>query len=149
MYHLAQLNIARLRYPLDDPRMAEFAAALGPINAIGESTPGFVWRLQDAEGRSSSYALHPFEPDILVNFTVWESLEALRHFSYQSGHSAYFRRRLEWFIPLEMPSTVLWWIPVGSLPTLLEAKQRLDHLWTHGPSDFAFTFKQPFGPLEP
>src|SRR6266404_5565252 len=33
-YHLAQINIARLVAPLDDPRIAEFVALLEPINAL-------------------------------------------------------------------------------------------------------------------
>jgi Domain of unknown function (DUF3291) len=143
-YHLAQINIARLRFALDDPHMAEFVAALEPINLIAEVTPGFVWRHKADDGRSGSYATHPFEPEILVNFSVWASLEALRHFTYQSGHSAYFRRRQDWFEPLGKPALAMWWIPAGHIPTLEEAKARYDHLLEHGPSEFAFGFKDDF-----
>jgi hypothetical protein len=140
-YHLAQINLARLRFPLDDPRMAEFHAALEPINEIAERTPGFVWRFKSDDGRTATYASHPFSPDILVNFTVWESLEALKHFTYQSGHGAYFRRRSEWFESLGNPPNAMWWIPVGEIPTLEEAKLRYDHLVQHGSSEYAFSFK--------
>jgi Domain of unknown function (DUF3291) len=140
-YHLAQINIARLRFPLDDPRMTEFNAVLEPINEIAERTPGFVWRLKSDDGRSATYAAHAFSPDILVNFTVWETLEALKHFTYQSGHGAYFRRRLEWFEPLGKPPLAMWWIPAGETPTLEEAKSRYDHLVQHGSSEYAFGFK--------
>jgi Domain of unknown function (DUF3291) len=79
-YHLAQINIARLRFALDDPQMAEFVAVLEPINQIAEITPGFVWRLTGDDGRSATYAQHAFDPNIIVNFSVWESLESLKHF---------------------------------------------------------------------
>ena len=143
-YHLAQINIARLRFGLDDPQMAEFVAVLEPINQIAEITPGFVWRQKADDGRSGSYVEHPFAPDILVNFSVWENTDALKHFTYQSGHGSYFRRRLDWFVPLEKPGMAMWWIPAGHTPTLPEAKVRYDHLLEHGPSEYAFGFKDDF-----
>jgi Domain of unknown function (DUF3291) len=146
VYHLAQINIARLLYPLTDPRMTEFVAVLEPINAIAEVTPGFVWRLKDDSGRSATYAEHPFPDDILVNYTIWQNLDALKHFTYQSGHGAYFRRRLEWFIPMDAPSMALWWVPAGEVPSVLEAKARYTHLVQHGPSSHAFTIKDFFAP---
>jgi Domain of unknown function (DUF3291) len=144
VYHLAQLNIARLKHPLTDPRMSEFVAVLEPINAIAEVTPGFVWRLKDDAGRSATYAEHPFPADILVNYTIWENLDSFKHFTYQSGHGAYFRRRLEWFMPMDGPSTVMWWIPAGTTPPLTEAKARYDYLALHGSSQYAFSFKDAF-----
>ena len=35
-YHLAQVNIARMRAPLDDPLMAGFVSRLAEINALSE-----------------------------------------------------------------------------------------------------------------
>ena len=43
--HVAELNIGRLNYPIDDPRMAAFVDNLGRVNALAERMPGFVWRL--------------------------------------------------------------------------------------------------------
>jgi heme-degrading monooxygenase HmoA len=143
-HHLAQINVARLRFPLTDPRMAEFIAVLEPVNKIAEVTPGFIWRLKTDDGLSATYAEHPFTDDVIVNFTVWESVEALKHFTYQSGHGAYFRRRSEWFEPLERPTTAMWWIPAGHTPTLLEAKEHYDHLVQHGSSEYAFRFQDAF-----
>ncbi|MDX2007905.1 MAG: DUF3291 domain-containing protein [Meiothermus sp.] len=145
-HHLAQINLARLAFPLDDPRMEEFVRALEPINQIAELTPGFVWRLKSDDGRSATYAAHAFDPDIIVNYTVWASRESLRHFTYQSGHSAYFRRRLEWFVPLGRPTLAMWWVPAGTVPSLEEAKGRYDYLVEHGPSERAFTLKEDFPP---
>src|SRR6266481_3654734 len=112
--HLAQLNIGRIRYSLDDPRMADFVNNLDRVNAIAEHTPGFVWRLQDDSGNAT--AIHAFDdPRMLLNMSVWE-----------------------WFEPLDRPHFVLWRVPAGHLPDVAEAKGRLEHLWAHGPSDYAF-----------
>lgn len=145
-WHLAQFNIARMRYALDSPEMAEFAAGLDPINALGERSPGFVWRHTDETGSSTSTRIFD-DTELLINFTVWESVDALWDYAYRSGHVEFLRRRREWFGPVEgYPSTVLWWIPAGAIPALDEATKRLEHLRDHGPTAEAFTFRERFGP---
>ena len=143
---LAQLNIARMLEPLESPRMKDFVDGLDHINALAEAAPGFVWRLKSDDGRSATYAAHAFDPDVIVNYTIWENLEALKHFTYQSGHGSYFRRRLEWFEPLGKPTTAMWWVPAGEVPSVEEAKRRYDHLVEHGPSAFAFGFRDEIAP---
>ncbi|NGM16268.1 DUF3291 domain-containing protein [Verrucosispora sp. WMMA2044] len=140
-HHLAQLNIARLRAPIDSPELADFVAQLPEINGLAERSPGYVWRLQDESGDAT--ALRPFGPDIIVNLTVWQSVEALRGFVYRTAHLEPMRRRREWFVPLDRPHLVLWWIPAGVLPTITEAAERLE-LLTAGPSPEAFTFREPY-----
>jgi hypothetical protein len=145
-FHLAQFNQARLRAPLDDPRMAGFVADLPTLNGLADTSPGFVWRLRD-EGTNApdATALRPFGPDLLVNLTVWESVAALREYVYQSPHLESLRRRREWFHPTGAePHQVLWWLPAGELPTLDEARTRLDRLARTGPTPEAFTFRHPF-----
>ena len=119
-YYLAQLNLGLFVAPLDADEMAEFVAALDPINALAESTPGFVWRLKDDQGGSSSFIDVPDMDNPLwaPNMSIWTDLESLRHFMYQSGHASYLRRRTEWFQVPNQPITVLWWIPEGEIPTL-------------------------------
>ncbi|MGW4119290.1 DUF3291 domain-containing protein [Nocardia sp. NPDC004711] len=145
--HLAQLNIGRMVAPEGDPRVAEFFSALDEINAVAESSPGFVWRMVDSESNNAT-SLRPYhgEPDMLVNMSVWESREALFDYVYRSGHMDYVRRRREWFTPLREVFTVLWWVPEGMLPTLTDAMARLDHLRENGPTPYAFTFRQAFEP---
>src|SRR5262245_45626835 len=143
--HVAQLNIGRLVADREDAQVAEFMAALEPINAIAEATPGFVWRLQTDEGNATS--IRPFDDDrILVNMSVWRSIEAVQAFAYGSRHVDYLRRRREWFLRMGAPTMVLWWVPEGHIPTMEEAKARLEHLERHGPTPTAFTFRQPFPP---
>ena len=137
-HHLAQLNVARAKAPVDDPSMAEFMNALDHVNALAEASPGYVWRLQDDAGNAT--AIRPFDdPTILVNLTVWESLETLKAFAYKGEHGDYFRRRAEWF-ESEGRGVVLWWVEAGHLPDTTEALSRLALLRANGPGPLAFTF---------
>src|SRR6266516_4488771 len=111
-FHLAQVNIGRLRAPLDDPIMEGFRSQLDPINALADGSPGFVWRLQTEEG--NAMAIRPFDDDrMAINMSVWESLAALQQFVYRSAHVGPLRDRKQWFESIEGPILVLWWIPVG------------------------------------
>ena len=141
-HHLAQVNVARPLAPLDTPVLADFMAALAPVNARADAAPGFVWRLQTEDGDAT--ALRIGDDRTLVNMSVWESLEALQQFVYQSAHIAPLRDRRQWFEPMEGPILALWWVPAGHIPTVAEAKERLDHLTVHGPTAHAFTFRLPF-----
>ncbi len=140
--HVAQLNIARLRADRDDPMVAEFFAAIDPINVIADVSLGFVWRLQEESG--SATAIRGWDDRLIVNMSVWESIEALEDYVYRSAHVGVMRRRREWFDRLEQRYVTLWWVPVGHIPSTDEAKARLEHLERHGPSEFAFTFRQRF-----
>lgn len=142
-FQLAQLNIALPLEPLDTPLLAEFVAALEPVNAVADASPGFVWRLQTEDGDAT--AVRGFGDDrLIVNMSVWESLEALGDFVFGDAHVAVMRRRREWFHRLRSVYTVLWWVPEGHRPTVAEAERRLELLAAHGPSPEAFTFQRPF-----
>ena len=143
--HLAQVNIARMRGPLDSAVMAEFAARIDEINAVADRSPGFVWRLQDGAG-SATY-VRPYDDDrILFNLSVWETIEALRAFVYRSAHAELFRGRKAWFEALGQPGVTLWWVAAGERPSVEEAKRRLALLERDGPTPDAFTFKAAFPP---
>ena len=144
-YQLAQLNVALMRAPLDDPVMSGFVDQLEYINSVADRTEGFVWRLQTEDGDAT--AIRAFDEErILVNMSVWESLESLHDYVYRSDHLAPLRDRKEWFERFEGPPLVLWWIPAGHVPTVDEGKERLEHLGRHGPTPQAFTFKTWFPP---
>jgi hypothetical protein len=144
-YHLAQLNIGRMLASLDSPVMAEFVRALDEINALAERSPGFVWRLIGEGNDATSIRPYPDER-IIVNMSVWESVETLRAYAYQSAHANFLRRRHEWFETLTLPYLALWWIPAGHTPTVWEAKDRLEHLRARGETAQAFSFKRVFAP---
>lgn len=145
MFHLAQANIARMRFPIDHPAMESFRVQLAPINALADGAPGFVWRLQTAEGDST--AIRAFDdPLILFNMSVWESADALYDYTYKSGHIALLRGRGEWFERSAGPSLVMWWVPAGTLPTIEDAKKKFDQLAVNGPTADAFTFTLQFPP---
>jgi hypothetical protein len=142
-YQLAQINIGRLIAPIDDPRIAEFVAQLEPINALADQAPGFVWRLQSASGNATDIAFND-DPSIMLNMSVWESLEALRDYAYKSDHMKVLRDRAKWFEKMDKPYYCLWWVPAGHLPTVAEARERLEHYQKHGATPFSFWFSQPF-----
>jgi hypothetical protein len=137
-FELAQLNIARLKAPLESPLLADFVANLDRINALAEAADGFRWRLMTEDGNATS--LRPFGDDIAINMSVWRDLEALRSYVYQSAHVEIMKRRREWFDRSAEAYAVLWWVAAGHRPSIPEAVDRLQHLRTHGPSPTAFTF---------
>ena len=142
-FHLAQVNIARALAPMDDPMMSEFAKWLDPINAIADSAPGFVWRLQTDQGNATS--IRVMDDDMMmINLSAWESIETLHDFVYRTQHRDVFARRAEWFERLSESYVALWWIRAGDLPTIADAEQRITHLRTHGPTPHAFTLKTHF-----
>lgn len=144
--HLAQLNVAIPRLPLDDPEMAEFMAALDAVNAVADASPGFVWRLV-AEGSNNATDLRAPVGGVpqMINMSVWDSREALWTYVYRSEHVDFLRRRSEWFERPADPHLVLWWVPAGELPTVDDGLARLDLLRTIGPSEAAFTFRESTG----
>lgn len=142
-HHLAQCNIGRVRAPVDSPLLAGFASALAPINALADHTPGFVWRLETDDGDAT--AIRAFDDDmLLINMSVWESIDSLAEFVYRSAHRDVMRQRARWFEKMADAYMVLWWIPAGTIPTVTDAKVRLDLLRRDGPSPEAFTFRSPF-----
>jgi hypothetical protein len=147
---LAQVNIGRLRAPIDSPELAGFVAALDPVNAVADAARGFIWRLQTEDGNAT--AIQAFEWDaegsagVIMNMSVWESVEALAAFVYSTGHRAVLRRRREWFEQMPQAYTALWWIPRGTIPTVADAEDKVRYLRQHGPSQEAFTLKVHFPP---
>jgi heme-degrading monooxygenase HmoA len=140
-HQLAQINIARLIAPLDDPRIAEFIAQLEPINKLADRSPGFIWRLQSAQGNATDLA-YSDDPFIIANMSVWESIEALKAFTYNSQHSHLFRDRKKWFGKMEVPHYCLWWLPTGHRPTLSEGRTRLECYQRYGSTPEAFWFSE-------
>jgi hypothetical protein len=142
-YHIAQINVARLIAPIDNPKILDFVANLDQINSIAESYKGFVWRLKDDSGNATSMKIFE-DPLIIVNMSVWETIEDLFDYTYSSDHIDVFRRRGEWFEKHESQHLALWWIPSNSTPSAEDGKEKLQYINDHGPTPFAFTFKKRF-----
>lgn len=144
-FHLAQANIGRMRGPIDSPVMAGFVAQLEYINSVADGSPGFVWRLQTDDGDATAVRIFDDET-LLFNMSVWESIDDLNNYVYRSDHRGPLRDRKQWFERFEKPFIVLWWVPAGHIPTVREAEQKFESLWSHGPTSEAFTFKSHFPP---
>jgi hypothetical protein len=143
VFHVAQVNVARMREPLDRPSMQAFVEGLEPINALADASPGFVWRLQTDDGDAT--ALRVFDDDmIIVNMSVWDSVDALQEFVFRSEHAGYLRRRSEWFEKLAEASTALWWVPEGETPTIGDAEAKLESVRARGSTQEAFTLRDAF-----
>jgi hypothetical protein len=145
MFELAQVNIGRLRAPLDDPMVQGFVDALDPINALADAEAGFRWRLQTEEGNATASQAYP-DPLLIVNLSVWADLDSLAAFVDRSAHRDVMVRRRAWFDGSIETYLALWWVPAGHRPTVSEAQERLDHLRRHGPTPTAFTFRRHFPP---
>ncbi len=145
-YQLAQLNLARGKFPIDASEMSGFTDNLDRINLLAEESPGFVWRLQTEDGDATS--IDYFGPDTIVNMSVWEDMESLHNYVYRSEHIKIMRRRKEWFHHFKEAYTVLWWIEKGRIPSLEESEQKIELLRSIGPTADAFTFKKAFPPPE-
>ena len=144
-YELAQVNVARLKAPLDSPQLKDFMEALDPVNAVADTSDGFVWRLQSDSGNATDVAV--FGDDwMIVNMSTWRDTNALTAFMYQGQHRDLLARRREWFERLAEAVTALWWVPAGHRPTVAEAESRLLRLREHGPTAHAFTLRTSFPP---
>lgn len=142
-YHLAQLNVATALAPMDSPVMRDFVDNLERINSLGESSPGFVWRMKDETGSATAIPVYD-DPNIIANLTVWQDVESLKSFLFKTDHAHFLKRKKEWFKPVKQATYVLWWIPAGQIPTLFEAKEKLTYLRAHGETVNAFSFKKLF-----
>lgn len=144
-YHLAQVNISKLLEPIDSPLLADFVAQLDEINALAEQSKGFVWRLKG--DNENATALRVFEDDmIIINMSVWESIDDLKDFAFKTAHAGIMRSRNKWFEKPAEAMLALWWIPENEKPTPQDAKERLASINKNGATSFSFTFKNVFLP---
>lgn len=144
-WQVAQVNVARWAVDPEGEEAADFRAALGPVNAVADAAPGFVWRLKDDSGNATDIEVFD-DPMLLVNLSVWEDVESLLSFVTRGAHLEVMTRRRRWFEALDEAYSALWWIPEGTRPTVEEAEQRLRHLREHGPTPHAFTLRRSFPP---
>jgi hypothetical protein len=144
-YELAQVNIARLKAPLDSPQLKDFVDALDPVNAVADASDGFVWRLQSPSGNATDVPVLG-DDRLIVNMSTWRDTNALTAFMYQGQHRELLARRREFFERVQEAVTVLWWVPAGHRPTVAEAEDRLLHLRAHGPTPYAFNLRTSFPP---
>ncbi|MGW3379900.1 DUF3291 domain-containing protein [Streptomyces albogriseolus] len=144
-YELAQVNIARLKAPLDTPLLKDFVDNLDPVNADADAADGFVWRLQSDDGDATAISVFG-DPWLIINMSVWRDQDALTAFMYRGRHREMLSRRREWFERVEEAMTTLWWVPAGHRPSVAEAENRLLRLRAHGPTPYAFTLRTSFPP---
>lgn len=143
-YNLAEVNIAKMLAPMDDPIMQDFVNNVDRINAIAYKHKGFVWQLENKDEISDVFQ----DNSLIINISVWKTLEDLFDYTYKSGHIEVFKRKKEWFSKMKMMHMAFWYVPEGYKPTFKDAKERLDYLNTHGDTPYAFSFKAKFSKTE-
>jgi hypothetical protein len=143
-YELAQINVARMKgLNINDPIMKEFVDNLNVVNSLAEQSAGFVWRLIDENENATS--LNPYNDEqVIVNISVWASIEDLEHFVYKTFHTDFIKRRKEWFYKYGQAHTAMWWIDKGDYPTIIEATKKLTELESNGPNSAVFNFKKKY-----
>ncbi|WP_438423178.1 DUF3291 domain-containing protein [Aquimarina macrocephali] len=146
--YIAEINIAKMKAPLDSPLLKEFVDFLEPINKLADESPGFVWRLKDDDGSSAANIESPLEDDMmLINMSVWEDLKSLKDYAYGTVHSYFVRDGRKWFERMKSPHMVLWWVDHDHIPTTEEALSKLKHIEEYGPTFDAFNFKKTFNSI--
>jgi len=145
MFEVAQINVGRMNAPLDDPAMVDFVAQLETVNSMADRSEGFVWRLKSEQGDATAFRVFD-DPLVLINMSVWKSIEALYRFVYQGLHLEIIRKKRSWFGEFGAAYMALWWIREGHIPPVEEGKERLDLLQRFGPTPRAFTFGHRFAP---
>jgi hypothetical protein len=149
-HHLAQVNVARMRAAVDDAAMSDFVARVDEMNQLAEQSGGFVWRLRGSEippGELLAFENYstPFDPArFFYNMSVWETVDDLKRYVFNSAHVEMFRGRTRWMDHFDRASLALWWIPAGHRPSVAESAERLRAVEEKGATPFAFTFKSPF-----
>lgn len=146
-HQLAEVNVARLREPLESPSMTGLLRALDDVNWLAERSPGFVWRLRPADGDRLVFG-RLGATEVVVTLSVWEDFESLQKFVYRTAHGLFMQRRGRWFEPIGGFTTALWWATEGAEPTMADGLSRLEHLRAHGPTPYAFSLRRQFGPDE-
>jgi len=144
-FHLAQLNIADAKAPLESEIMHGFVSRLDEIHLLSDNAEGFIWRHQSEEGEDIGERIFAV-PSLVVNLTLWEDIATLRHFVYNTAHKEMIQNRRDWFDKMPETQQVLWWVPAGHTPSVQEAKDKLDLIRDIGPSAEAFSFAKPFDP---
>lgn len=147
-YHLAQINVALAKDEMKSETMSGFVSRLAEINELAENSDGFVWRLKEESGDATSIRVFD-DPLLIINMSVWQNLESLKKYVYQSDHVQLVRNRDSWFHKMKEMYQALWWVPAGHIPTIGEAKERLELIRTNGPTPLAFTFAKNFPTPEP
>lgn len=149
-WHLSQANIAQMRGNAQSSVMAGLVARIEEMNGLAESSEGFVWRqpgdeVTDDELLAFQDHHSPFEVDrVFYNMSVWESIEALRGYIYETAHAEMLRAKHEWIEDSDETALVLWWVPAGSIPTIADSARRWQKLRAEGSTEFAFTMSRLF-----
>ena len=140
-WHLAEVNIARLKAPIGDPIVAPFVNALDKINSIADRMDGFVWRHIDDIGNATN-TQNSSDECVIYNASIWKDVPSLEQSVWGTLHAKFYEQRTKWFNAMDAMSFAMWWIPPDTVFTPDEAMVRLSHLKANGPYKKAFGWQE-------
>jgi hypothetical protein len=143
-HHLAQINIARMLAPIDDPVMADFVANLPSINVV-EQSPGFVWRRNRMAVMQRDYVYD--DEMIIIKYCLGKS-GCVALIRLQKRSLWILRDRKRWF-EIRRSRIAMWWICVVILPRRKSPRNALNISASMAILPFAFSFKKVFPEPEP
>jgi len=141
---LAEFNIGILKYDWEDTRVADFRDNLDRVFALAERADGYVWHMKEADmeaAQRDAEGVLGGDPRTASTLSVWRDIPSLEHFVFRTLHKRFYDRRGEWYGPQSAwggHRLVMWWVPDGHTPTIVEAADRLNHLAAHGDGKAAF-----------
>lgn len=138
---LAEFNFGTLKYPWDDPRLADFQDNLDRVNALGRRSPGFIWMLDsDAMETEQEDGQGPLadRPNTASTLSVWQDATSLWTFVEKTLHARFMKRSSEWFEPGDSGHLVVWQVPDGHRPTVAEGMAQWQALISDGPTPARF-----------
>jgi len=156
MARLALMTVGILHAPADDPREKGFMDRLDGVWEAAGETPSFIasdgfiglggldpnaWGTYTTP---SVFSTPEFAQRMAQTLTLWRDVESAFAFAYQGVHGEAFGKRKEWFIKLDLPGYVAWWVEDDHTPTWQEGCERYDHYLQKGSSPQGFDFKQSF-----
>lgn len=142
---LAEVNVARLRAPIEDPALSGLVRALEDVNWLADKSSGFVWRHRPEQGPLTMGEL-PGAGEVVVTLSTWVDFGSLQSYVYRTAHGLFMQQRGRWFLPVGGFTTALWWVREGDRPTVAEGLSRLARLRSDGPTPEAFSLRRRFTP---
>ncbi len=149
---LALYTFGILKEPEESPTNIGFVTRNENNFQAAEMSEGFIARSgYDDNPGPQSWGAHLYprfykgdDAHSPSTLSLWQDLASAMAFSFSGIHAEAMRHGHEWFVKREWPGYALWWVDENHQPDWAEAVVRHEHLHDHGPSPFAFTFKQAF-----
>ena len=141
---IAEFNFGTLKYPWDDPRIADFQNNLDRVNSIAQRSEGFIWMLPEADmeaAQNDPKGPLADRPNTASTLSVWKDEASLYDFVHATLHARFLARASEWYVPNDRAHLVIWRCEEGHRPTIDEGLAHWKSLQVNGPTEHVFDGK--------